>query len=353
MKKSSVTIRDIAERAGVSKSTVSLALSDRYGVNGETRANVLYVAHELGYDMQKIKMRVKKTHKKIAIVAEYKSLISERFWCDITLGIEKGAVEYGLELEVLPFNEEMDIKQLSGEVLNKNIGGLLLVFRYDNILIDKLKKLEIPIVLVEPRNYFGNEISQITSTHYLAGRMTAKYLIDAGHKSLIYFGNVNYSFAFLQRYNGFRDYIAESGVAELKSLIKQYIKSDDRNSAGDYTELNKILHSQNPPTAMVCANDVLAIGAYEFLKKERFDIPGDISVMGFDDIKQCDYLYPKLTTVRTDRFGIGFNAVKLILDSMRDKDCCGTVIQMPVRLIERDSVKKINAEQFENIKLEG
>jgi DNA-binding LacI/PurR family transcriptional regulator len=340
-KNKKVTIRDIAEAANVSKSLVALALNDKYGVSAETSSQILLTAHKLGYDFSKTKKKVKSNNKITVLTA--KDSLPGSFWDEIFLGIENTAREKRVAIDLVTYDEEKDeLEAVISRIVQSCTSAIMVVFRCENRLLDSLSEFNLPILLVEPQIYFDLKYSQLRSTNYNGGYETAKYLIEKGHKRLAFVGNLNHSLNFRQRFNGFADCIAAHKDVSLIRFTENHSSNDlferDVDNAED---LIAAMHSDSPPTALFCANDVLAVKYIKLLKEQSFNIPDDISVIGFDNGLEGIMQSPKLTTNHTEKREIGRQAVEILLGNYTGREVV-KITEIATSIIERESVKNLN-----------
>ncbi|MBQ9709013.1 MAG: LacI family DNA-binding transcriptional regulator [Clostridia bacterium] len=334
-----VTIRDIAEKLNISKSSVSLALNDGYGINSETRDKILFEAHQMGYDFSKTKKRHRKV---ITILIGGSSRINDIFWKEIYLGIESHAMEKKYLVDMVVYDDINNVdeqKKIVNSLLKSSSGGVLIVFDCNELLLNLLDEFNYPLVLVEPQHTYTLNFSQIRGTYYNAGYEIGKYLISKGHKRLAFVGNIDYSINYLLRYNGFRDAIENSGEAELVPL---QLKGAEEGSNGDISEnaVRELLESKERPTALFIANDVLAQRYIEKIKKWGLEVPKDVSVIGFDNSETSVSGNIHLTTCGMDRRALGRNAVELLFEQINGINTKKTV-EMHTKIVERDTVSKL------------
>lgn len=178
----------IAKKLGTSKSVVSIALSNKYGVSEQTRSKILLAAHEMGYDFSKIKSfkRNQRKKQKITLVIANKMVLSETFWADIILGIESAASCNDVYLQVIIFNLNMRFNEILSEIHNLETGGLILIKDYDDNLVSKLMETSLPMVVVDPKHFTNVSCAQISASNYDSAYSCGKYLIEKGHRSFGY-----------------------------------------------------------------------------------------------------------------------------------------------------------------------
>ena len=331
-----VTIRDIAKKLNVSKSSVSLALNDGYGINSETRDRILFEAHQMGYDFSKTKKRFRNV---ITILIGESQQAEDSFWQEIYLGIEGIAMEKKMEIKIVMYEDINDVSEqekLINSLLKSNSCGIMVVFKCDEPLLNLLDEFNYPLVLIEPQYCYNLNFTQIRGTYYNAGYEIGRYLIANGHKRLAFVGNVSFSLNYLLRYHGFRDAIESSEGAELVRLPN---KCKEKLLYGDIDEnaVREALLQETRPTALFMANDVLASKYVEIIRSCGLRVPEDVSVVGFDNSITSVSGNLRLTSCSADKRALGRNAVELLLEQINGSKTKKTV-EINTKIIERDSV---------------
>lgn len=339
MKKQKITMEMIAQKLGTSKSVVSIALSNKYGVSEEMRSKILLAAHEMGYDFSKSKTYRKKQVKsnKITLVIANKMVLSETFWSDIILGIESAANNNNVYLQVFIFNTNMRFADMLNEIHNSNTNGLILIKDYDNALVSKLKDTSLPLVVVDPKHFTDVSCTQISVSNYDSAYSCGKYLIEKGHREFGFVGDISFSHSFIQRYNGFRDAIIYSDKDYKFFSFTQ--KAEKENVVCNLQSVREAFSQPAYPTALLCANDIIAYMVYDLFDSIGLKIPDDVSVIGFDNLEKSEWL--GITAVNVPKFEMGCRAVEKILQLIGNKNNLPEKIEIAAELVERNSVKKL------------
>lgn len=339
MRKEKITMEKIAKKLGTSKSVVSIALSNKYGVSEQTRSKILLAAHEMGYDFSKIKSfkRNQRKKQKITLVIANKMVLSETFWADIILGIESAASCNDVYLQVIIFNLNMRFNEILSEIHNLETGGLILIKDYDDNLVSKLMETSLPMVVVDPKHFTNVSCAQISASNYDSAYSCGKYLIEKGHRSFGFVGDISFSHSFMQRFNGFRDSVIYSGGNF--EFFPFTGKAEKENVVCNLQSVREAFSKPGYPTALLCANDIVAYMIFDLFESIGLKIPGDVSVIGFDNLEKSEWL--GVTTVNVPKFEMGRKAVEKLLQIINKKDDLPEKIEIAAVLIERNSVKKI------------
>jgi len=332
MIKMAVTIKQIAEMAGVSKATVSLALNNKGAVGEKTKQRIWDIANERGYN--KKNFAVKKNLLFIKYIGNGAAIEHNGdFVARIVDAIEFATrdLEYNLTIKNIEVGEfEKEIKGIDFENFE---GIILLATELEGSKGDLINTIPIPVVAVD--NMFEDyDVDSVVMDNY-GGIFTAvKYLYDLGHRQIGYIDSFIRFQNFDQRTEGYERALKKLGL-EYK---EEYVKYVQPNLEGAYSGmLEEIQKNALMPTAFVTANDTIAIGAMKALKEYGFEIPGRISVIGFDDIPFGRVLDKSLTTMHVDKDQLGKLAVKAL--HYKINNCSKGYIKMVTRtrLIVRES----------------
>ncbi len=333
--KKNVTLQDIAEELGVTKVTVSKALSGKEGVSEDLRKKIIKTAEEMGY-MMNSSAKALKTHRtgNIGIITTELFLEEdESFYTKICKNIYLEANKHMLDVivTVLTKKEEksLELPQMCKE---RKVDGILLVGQISIEYILALKKFEIPFVIVD-FYYKELEVDCILTDNYFASYSATSYLIEKGHKEIGFCGNIKLTSSIQDRYLGYIKALMEHSI----STSNDYLILD-RNDKG---EIIDIVLPEKLPTAYVCNCDR---AAYELIKKltsAKYSVPDDCSIIGFDDVQHSIISTPKITTIRVKTEDIAKYSISRIIEKITKQDSEFKRIVVDTEIIERDSVRKM------------
>jgi len=326
------TIKDIAEKAGVSISAVSriLNLDETLNVSEETRIRVLKIADELNY----IKVKDRKTrikNFKIGIVTSFNELkeINDPYFLSIRMSIEKNCLSNNIEFSSLYID---NIKK------NQSLDGILAIGIYEKEEIELLSNISSNIVFIDSSPDEWEFDSIVVDLKY--GSIKAlEYLYELGHREIGYIGakviphnNKNGNELLNYREETYLSFMESKGLSNNTVIYKGDFTSED-----GYRLMKEALLNDYVPTAFFIASDPMAIGAYKAISEKNLKIPEDISIIGFDDIATSQFLNPSLTTVKIYTEYIGETAVDTLLERLTGKRTLSKKIVLPVNLIIRES----------------
>lgn len=332
-----ITIKEIAELAGVSKATVSLTLNNKGAVGEKTRQLIWDIANENGYSKKNFVM------KKNLLFVKYignGAAIEHNgdFIARIVDAIEFASREYSYSLTM----KNVEVGELEKEIKNINFddfaGMIILATEVDARKGDIIKEIPIPVIAVD--NMFEDyDIDSVVMDNH-GGIFTAvKYLYELGHREIGYIDSGIRFSNFDLRTEGYKRALKKLGLKENQDHIKYVQPNLEGAYCGMKSEIEK---DKIMPTAFVAANDTIAIGAMKALKEYGFKIPDEISIIGFDDIPFGRVLDKSLTTMNVDKEQLGMLAVKFLHHKIlnpNDKGCTKTITR--TKLIQRETVCSI------------
>lgn len=325
-------IKDVALEAGVSVGTVSNVLNQKKHVKKEKEERVLAAIEKLGfqYNLTAKTLRTQKSNDIGLILPN----IRNPYYPEVARGIEDKAQEKGLSVFLCNTDRnKAKEREYIRSLLAKNIRGLIIVKHQlpDEELLELCQT--IPLVLADenPHTASRYKISSINNDDFGGIQAGLKYLQNNGHKKLGFIYGLNDSYSSTCRYRGFIDYCLEHGI----EIFDQYIINGNYSMDGGYKAALKILKCAELPTAILAANDLMAIGAMRAFQEKGLNVPEDISIMGYDDINFANIVTPALTTIHQPTYELGIKSVELLLNNNLQN-----VVISGNKIICRNSVKK-------------
>lgn len=331
------TITDVARRAGVSKGAVSFALNDRPGVSASTRQRILMAATDLGW-MPNLRARALPTKRAFAIglvVARPARLLSaDPFFPDFIAGVESVLAEndLALVLQVVPdaAAEEAGYRRLAA---GSRVDGVLLTdLRIGDPRIVLLQELGIPAVSLG-RTLDDNRVPAVVEDDAAGIRAAVDHLVDLGHSRIAHVGGPDRFIHGHGRFEAWRLALAAHGLPMAPH------RRADFSPAGGARATTALLGLADAPTAIIYANDLMAVAGMNAAGKAGLRVPDDLSVTGFDDTVLAAYVTPRLTTIRVDAVAWGRLATTTLLRLVNDGQAADVQMSAP-RLIVRDSTAR-------------
>jgi DNA-binding LacI/PurR family transcriptional regulator len=336
-----VTIKDIAKKAGVSVTTVSRALNGHDDVNEETRRKIKRVAEELSYSPNAVARSLvsKKTRTIGLIISDInRAGAKDAFAYEILCGINDRAGELNYDLLLFSTNPSKQMeKSYSALCKERNVEGAILSgLRLDDpYLQEVIEQNAFPCVLIDiPKT--GENVGYIASDSRSGAAMATNHLLQLGHRHIAMINGHDRAHVSQERLAGYRDALEQAGVEYRPELVYDGSFTEDGGAEAMY----RILLRHPEVTAVFCASDLMALGAMRTLERMERKVPDEISIIGFDDISIAAYCSPKLTTIRQDKYQLGYQGAQLLIDIL-DKRTDNRKILLGNQLIVRESTRQI------------
>jgi len=318
---------------GVSISTVSRALHRPEMVDAETRERINVAASALGYVPQGVGRALvsRRTRSVGAVVPRIGASAFAQTIEALRHGLGKS--NYTLLLAQPPIKEQADLRPLR-TLIERGVDGIVLLGNdCPPAWLDLIAKNGLPVATIWADA--GNALpGSIGFDNYAAGRRAAEHLLSLGHREFAFIsGYLALNQRARQRYQGLLETIAAGGGR----LSRELIIEADYGFANGYQATRRLLSRKLPFSALICGNDYLALGAMAGLREEGLRIPGDISVMGFNDSEFAAFVDPPLTTIRFPSIEIGAAAAETLLAAIESQEPMPPPQMLPTALVQRRS----------------
>lgn len=315
----SVTIKDIARKAGFSHTTVSRALNGNPAIPEKTAATIRDIAEELGY-LPSAAARGLKTRRS-RVLGVLVSRIDNPYFGEIIQGIEDGIRDSGYSIFIAsssldPYKEKNIIQAFSEHRVDGVILGSVRVERRNMSL---LTQHGIPAVVINNQCAWSQKYSIAHDDAYGA-RLVTRHLIELGHCRIAYLGNTRAPRINNNRLLGLSGELEANGFALDKQLVINQPGGEIENGA---TCMAALLNQSPSFTAVFCFNDLMAIGALSVLQQRGLRVPEDVSLAGFDNIPYSAYTTPPLTTFDQPKRSIGAEAATMLLELINSSSSPG------------------------------
>ena len=333
------TLKDVAEAAGVHVSTVSRALDPHtnHPVTRELGDRIRRVSAALGYlpNAEAYSLRTRRTRMVGVVIPD----ITDPVYAPILRGLEDALLPNGYVSIVASINGDIGREAIVTAMMqSRNVDGLILgsVAREDDVVSELLGQ-GVPIVTLG-RRVEDERVSSVTTDHDLGMRQALAHLTELGHRDIAHIAGPTELSTGADRLAAFRSACVAASVALPATRIvpaSAYTIAEGERCARELVARN------TGCTAVVCANDRLAVGAIAAFRELGLDVPRDISVTGYNDMPMVDLLSPSLTTVRAPLVQIGNRAASLLLDFLRESgpDRQARHVVLPVELVIRESTR--------------
>jgi LacI family transcriptional regulator len=337
------TIDDVAESAGVARVTVSRVLNNGSNVRAETRERVLRAVEELGYSVNhQARALASGTTRQIMLIHAHSPELEPNSYYNagLELGALRGCSSLGIDLvtRAVDPHDENRFRMLASILERERPAGLILSppLSDDFKLVEAAQRAGVQLVAISAGEQALGTMSAVGIDERAGGRALAQHLASLGHRRIGFInGPVEHRAAAL-RYDGFRDALRAAGIEQ-----------EPWRTTGDFTfksgveAAEKLLRESPKVTAIACANDDMAAGVMLALHRAGVEIPGDVSVTGFDDTPMSEIVWPPLTTIRQPIKGLAERAVHLLVESQST----GSIRYeaLPFELVVRESTAQAPA----------
>lgn len=326
------TIKDIANRLGVSVSTVSKGLNGASDISDELRQMVLDTAVEMGYTTKRSK---KVENRKLCIFIEnmnYETI--DEFGYDMVLGFRQNAFRRKWDVDILPITPAFQEEEKYDTYLLKNgyCGAFLMGLALHDAWIKQLENTTMPTVLLDNFISDNPNVCYLGTDSYEGITMAVNHLVNLGHKNIAFLNGSLYSLVSDQRQEAFESAMAAASLPVQKDLMAYgyYVSDSAKYHVPGFLAAGA--------TAVVCGNDLIAKGVIDECTKRGFRVPEDVSVVGFDDISIAATFDPPLTTIRQERNELGRCAYDILNSLIHHIPISKTLLRP--KLIERESTAR-------------
>lgn len=330
-----LTVKEIAQMAGVSVTAVSFVLNDKPGVSEETRQKIKKIIEETGFkpNQNSKKLVMSKSFNISLVMNSRVSPFDDLFYFEITRGILSRSREYGYSITITkPVGSR---SELPDSVYSGDTDGLIFMQDVGRNLIEKAQKSGVPFVVVDSHSS-KEDFSFITPDYFDAAHRATEYLIRNGHSRIAMIASDTVPDFYKQTRKGFLKAMKEHNLPVDPELTGFAVQ--DEKSAYEAAKA-LFANREKAPTAVFCTVDIFMIGAVRCARDLGYRVPEDISFIGIDDILLSSYVEPPLTTMGIDKKQMGILAMDMLLQKIKGKPVESMLL--PMELIERKSVKKM------------
>lgn len=313
-----VTIKDVANQARVSISTVSKVINDSPTIPPATKERIRKIMEELNYYPNRIARSFAQQNSfTIGVLMDFKksyAFMNPHLY-EILGGIEEVANQNGYLLTLTSIRSLINNKNaLDRMIMEKRVDGLILhVSVFTRTISQKLDKLQFPYTVIGEPNFDSNACwIDINNKH--AGEIATTHLMEEDCKRIAFIGGPANDDISAKRQSGYRNILQAGNI----KIDKRYILEGEPATADGYQLMNELLNLPEPPDGVVCSNNFLAFGAIQAIKKRNLRIPQDIKIVSFDNYPLSPYTDPPFSVVDIDVFELGVHAAEALLNKMKN-----------------------------------
>ncbi len=330
------SIRDVAKIAGVSVSTVSHVINQTRFVSKESQTKVLAAMEELNYTPNRLASSLRRKDKRTNTLGLLIPDSTNPFFAEVLRGVEDACFDAGFS--VFLCNSDDDPKKEHNYIevlLGKQIDGIILVSAgtHDDSLL-MLENNRVPFVLVD-RELPGAVIDSVLVDNKTGGYQATNYLVELGHKRIGCIAGPSLLNPSAARVEGYRMALSENNILDDNLVFMGDFRAQSGTDAA-----KQMLDLGNPPTAIFACNDMMALGALHAADEAQLSVPGDISIIGFDDIPLASFTIPPLTTVAQSGQEMGLQAAKMVISRIENSNLPARQAILSTSLVIRDSCQK-------------
>ncbi len=326
------TIADIADRAGVSKTTVSRVLNDKPDVSPETREAILKIVEEARFVPNLVAKGLSSGG--VNLLSMLLPSLAWPWVLEVIRGVAERVEQSAYELVLFTTNSQERNEELFTKTLASGFTDGLIAIVPPGALsnLSDIYANGFPVVLIDDRGHHP-EFPSVVVANYSGAYQATSHLLEQNHTSIAFIsGPLEYG-CNQERRRGYRAALSDAAVSPREELIRE----GDFTKASGYSETWSLLELAKPPTAIFAANDLMAIGVMEALEKSGLSVPTDIAVVGFDDIPQASIIRPALSTVRQPMYKMGQTAVEMVLGQVEGEQLPEIKVELETELVVRKS----------------
>jgi len=327
----SVSIYDVAKKAGVSVVTVSRVINNVPTVRESSKEKVLNAINELNYQPNAAARSLARG--KTNVIGLIIPNLTDPFIMEVVDKVDRELEKRGyfLALSVIEKTEK-DCRTRSNFLFqHERVDGILILTPlFERDYVDSLKAKKIPFVILDNQIYPFTEPS-IVVDNYSGGYEVTRYLLELGHTKLGYIGGPEELLAAVQRGKGFKNALEEVGLSPFIEERGEYDISTGFEVMSTWIKEGKV------PSAVFAGDDHIAFGVIDALRQANIKVPEDVSVIGFDDHPFASQLHPFLSTVKQPAVDIGIKGVETLFKIMSGEQKSNTVIKLSPTMVIRDS----------------
>lgn len=336
-----VTIKDVAKIANVAPSTVSRVIANSPRISEKTKERVREVMDQLGYHPNFIaRSLASQSTRAIGLVMPSSTdvVFQNPFFPTVLTGLSEGAHSRQYALHMTTGKTELEIFDgVVAMVQGGRVDGVILLYsKVEDKVIAYLRERNFPFVVIGKPFKDDENISYVDNDNFKAGKEVTEYLIQMGHERIGFIGGNLDLVVTVERLLGYEKALRNSGIP----YEDDYIVNDEFLRESGQDAVKELLSLEKPPTAMVVADDLMALGVLNKLDEMGIAVPVDISIVSFNNVLIAEMARPPLTSVDINIFDLGFEAAKSLIQKIENPDELVKRVIVPFKIVQRFSCDK-------------
>jgi DNA-binding LacI/PurR family transcriptional regulator len=327
-----VTSYDIARLAGVSQSTVSRAFNRENAVSQETLERIQAVATKMDYQPNEVARTL--ISRKSNVIGVVMGDILNPFYPAVLHTFTQSLQRLGRRVMLLSVPPGRDVDEVLPQLMQYQVAGVVITSAtLSSRMAETIRRSGTPVVLFN-RTVHGHTVNSVCCANEEAARLVALRLLRGGHKRFGLVGGVASTSTHIERKRAFAKELRRHGIAEFPEV------SGDNTYGGGFKAAKTLLSAAERPEALFCISDIMALGALDAARREMsLSVPGDVSIVGFDDIEPAAWPSYDLTTVRQPVEKMASEAITILLDQIARPRAEPVSVRVPGELIVRSSAR--------------
>ncbi|MCR8843835.1 LacI family transcriptional regulator [Paenibacillus sp. SC116] len=333
-----VSIFDVAKKAGLSVVTVSRVLNNAKTVREKNRQKVLQAMKELNYHPNAAARSLAKG--KTGVIGVIVTTLQDSFLDTVVQHISSHLKQYSYYLAISVANYPTEVGAGKELIQEDRVDGLLVLAAvHEEDYVNELRRRKIPFVLIDCQN-IQPSFSSVLVDNFQGGYEATKHLIDLGHTSIAHIKGSDYFLSAIERERGFRYALSEAGLKPFAVEFGQF------TITSGYDAVQKWLQEGSLPTAVFAADDFTAIGVINALTEKGYQVPRDMSVIGYDDQLMFAELRPHLTTMKQPAEQLARHAVDVLMRQINGTNKRNITVRFEPELLIRETTAPVASHQL-------
>ncbi|MDR1745618.1 MAG: LacI family transcriptional regulator [Planctomycetota bacterium] len=336
------SIKDVAKLAGVSPMTASRVINESGQVSMKMKLRVMRAVKQLGYrpNFNARSLRVQKSRLFGLILPD----IENPLFASLAKHVEVAANNHGYNVMVgTTWEDRHKEREYLELMISRQIEGMIISPSSEEN-VDAFLNCPIPVALLDRKLPGASHIPSLTVDNMEIGRLAARHLLSLGHRHFACIAGPQSIELFTERANGFRQELAAAGRAVEACVTAKDMNELSKIELGPRYLYEIMERCSAMPVGLFCANDLAALGAMQAAHKLKLAVPGQLSIVGVDDIPACKLTTPTLTSIAQPMARIASEGVKLLIDRLHDSECRpGNVVLQPELIVRESTARTTNA----------